>query len=93
MVLVSANGRDLYNNNYIFTIVFFSVLLISVFLCISLLALSGMNKSAAWFANSASASANGMSVFIKAPKEMHTTVKSYAVKEIEGNTYSFINES
>lgn len=59
-----------------------SFLLISTFLFISLVAFSGMNKSAAWFANVKEVSANGMSVVVDSPYDTYADVTSYAVSRI-----------
>ena len=59
-----------------------SFLLISTFLFISLVAFSGINKSAAWFANVKEVSANGMSVVVDSPYDTYVDVTSYAVSEI-----------
>ena len=59
-----------------------SFLLISTFLFVSLVAFSGINKSAAWFANVKDVSAEGMSVVVDSPYDVYADVTSYAVSEI-----------
>ena len=68
-----------------------SFLLISTFLFISLVAFSGMNKSAAWFANTKDVSAEGMSISISAPENYN--IEYFQIKSIslsdEKNNYHF----
>ena len=59
-----------------------SFLLIATFLCISILAFAGMNKTVAWFAKKDEVSSDGMLVMIKGVEGVESNVMSYAVSEI-----------
>lgn len=63
-----------------------SAVLVAVFLCISLVAFSSMNKSAAWFASSQNVSAGNMSVTIlNNQQDITATITSYAVTDISAD--------
>ncbi len=65
----------------------FSLLLVLVFLCVSLVAFSGMNNSSAWFVRNEEVSAEDLSVILL-DDQVHATLSSYAVSDISENLYS-----
>ena len=70
-----------------------SMLLIAVFLCVSIIAFSGMNRSVAWFSNNKNVNANGISVSANSPTDIEVNLTSYAVSEISNtsNQYTLAN--
>lgn len=64
-----------------------SVFLILVFLCVSLVAFSSMNKTTAWFTHNTEVSAKEMEVQVL-DDQVHAVLTSYAVSEISGNVYT-----
>ena len=71
-----------------------SMLLVAVFLCVSIVAFSGMNRSVAWLSNNQNVSANGISVSANPPTDTEVNLTSYAVSEISGTPkqYTLANE-
>ena len=69
-----------------------AVAFVALFLCISLVAFSGMNRSTAWFSLNTNVSANGMSVSVDDPLTIDATLTSYAISEISDNKYTLSDE-